>query len=269
MVNQDAYIELLKRALTRYPLKEEEQGLLRDLEGMDQALISNIVQCLTPSPATAEPPCDLEARALGRDWPAHAETMIGLRRLENLQNCIVRVLEEDVPGDLIEAGVWRGGACIFMRGVLKAFGENQRTVWVADSFQGLPRPDAARYPADREDPHWIFSELAVPLEMVRENFNRYGLLDDQVRFLVGWFRDTLPSAPVSQLAILRVDGDMYESTILALRSLYPKVSPGGYVIIDDYGALASCRQAVIDFRNEFAIQAELLPIDWTGVFWRV
>lgn len=269
MVNPNAYVELLKRALTRYPLKEEEQGLLRDLEGMDQALVSNIRRCLASSLATEEPFCDLEARAVGRDWPVYAETMIGLRRLENLQNCIVRVLEEDVPGDLIETGVWRGGACIFMRGVLKAFGDTRRTVWVADSFQGLPRPDAARYPADTEDPHWIFSELAVSLDMVRANFNRYGLLDDKVQFLVGWFRDTLPSAPMSQLAILRVDGDMYESTILALRSLYPKVTPGGYVIIDDYGALASCRQAVTDFRNEFAIQAEFQPIDWTGVFWRV
>src|SRR2546425_313302 len=163
-VNNKAYIELLKRALTRYPLKEEEQGLLRDLEGMDQNLISEIVRCLTPSPVPTEPPCDLEARAVGRDWPAEAETMIGLHRLENLQQCIVRVLEEGIPGDLIETGVWRGGACIFMRGVLKAFGDNERTVWVADSFQGLPHPDPARYPADTDDPHWICSELAVSLE---------------------------------------------------------------------------------------------------------
>ena len=268
-VNTKAYIELLKRALTRYPLNAEEQGLLRDVQELDTNLTAEVVRCLTSSTAPLEPCFDLAARAVGRDWPAQAETMIGLYRLENLQNCVTGVLEDGVPGDLIETGAWRGGACIFMRGMLRAFADTQRTVWVADSFQGLPHPDPVRYPADTGDPHWAFSELAVSLETVRANFLRYGLLDNQVRFLPGWFRDTLPSAPVSQLAILRVDGDMYESTIVALRSLYSKLSPGGYVIIDDYGALASCRQAVTDFRNEAGIKAELQPIDWTGVFWRV
>lgn len=264
MINK-AYIELLKKALTRYPLNDNERALLRDLDSMDPTLTSEIVRCLALAPGE---PCDLQARADGRDWPTQAETMIGLYRLDHLQDCMVRVLEGGIPGDFIETGVWRGGACIFMRGVLRAFGVTQRTVWVADSFQGLPHPDAAQYPADTNDSHWMFSELAVSLDTVRENFHRYGLLDDQVRFLAGWFRDTLPSAPVDRLAILRVDGDMYESTIIALRSLYPKVSPGGYVIIDDYGAIASCRQAVADYRREFAIQTDLQPIDWTGVFWQ-
>jgi len=92
-------------------------------------------------------------------------------------------------------------------------------------------------------------------------------MDDHVRFCAGWFRDTLPVAPIRRLALLRVDCDMYESTLVTLRSLYPKLSPGGYVIIDDYGAIPACRQAVTDFRKEFSIDTELRPIDWTGVFW--
>ena len=102
-----------------------------------------------------------------------------------------------------------------------------------------------------------------------QNFKRYGLMDSRVRFCAGWFRDTLPTIPIRRLALLRVDCDMYESTLLTLRSLYPKLSPGGYVIIDDYGALASCRQAVTDFRKEFDIDVEPRQIDWTGVFWQV
>ena len=172
-------------------------------------------------------PVDRERRAEGMDWPLSAATMVGLRRLDNLQACIERLVAEDVPGDLIETGVWRGGASIFMRGALEAYGDRERTVWVADSFQGLPKPDGERYPRDEGDSLWRFRELAVPVEEVRRNFERFGLLDDRVRFLVGWFRDTLPNAPVERLALIRLDGDMYESTAVALESLYPKLSPGG------------------------------------------
>src|SRR2546423_11221668 len=87
-------------------------------------------------------------REEGRNWPSYADTMIGLKRLDNLQSCIESVLADGVPGDLIETGVWRGGACIFMRGVLRAPGVGDRRVYVAGSFQGLPPPDAAKHPED-------------------------------------------------------------------------------------------------------------------------
>ena len=178
-----------------------------------------------------------------------AHTMIGRKRLENVQSCIEDVLAHGVPGDLIETGVWRGGATILMRAVLKAHGVTDRLVWVADSFAGLPAPDSNRYPRDEGDQLHTFRQLAVSLEQVQDNFRRYGLLDDQVRFLKGWFRETLPSAPIDRLAVLRLDGDLYQSTIEALESLYDRISVGGYVIVDDYGNVAGCRQAVHDFRK--------------------
>jgi O-methyltransferase len=213
-------------------------------------------------------PLDLEKRRQGLDWPEQAETMIGMQRMDNLQFCVTDVLRRGVPGDLIETGVWRGGAAILMRGVLQAYGDSHRRVWVADSFQGLPRPDAERFPPDAGDELWTYRELAVSQVQVRANFARYGLLDDQVRFLPGWFRDTLPSAPIEQLAVLRLDGDMYESTMEALTSLFPKLMPGGYVIVDDYGFLPSCRAAVDDYRREHGIEDPIETIDWTGVYWR-
>jgi O-methyltransferase len=207
------------------------------------------------------------ARADGKDWPAEADTMIGLKRLENLQYCVTEVLRKNVPGDLIETGVWRGGASIFMRAILKLYGDQTRLVWVADSFEGLPKPDG-RYQQDAGDRHWESSHtLGVSLDQVKENFTRYGVLDDQVRFLVGWFKDTLPTAPIKQLAVLRLDGDMYSSTMDALQNLYHKLSVGGYVIVDDYGAIAHCRQAVEDFRAEHKITEQVHPVDWSGVFW--
>jgi hypothetical protein len=113
-----------------------------------------------------------------------------------------------------------------------------------------------------------FDELAVSQEQVRANFARYDLLDDQVQFLEGWFKDTLPTAPVGALAVLRLDGDYYESTIQILEALYHKVSPGGFVIVDDYGCIEACRQAVTDFRADNAIEDPIVAVDWTGVYWR-
>lgn len=210
---------------------------------------------------------DDEARVEGRERLSNAHTMIGMRRLDNLEESIERVLADDVPGDLIETGVWRGGATIFMRAALKAYGVRDRVVWVADSFAGLPPPDEERYPADRGDVHFASPELAVSLDEVRSNFEKYDLLDEQVRFLPGWFRDTLPTAPIERLAVVRLDGDMYESTIQALVALYPKLSVGGFLIVDDY-ALQGCRAAVDDYRRENRITEPLQKIDWTGVFWR-
>jgi O-methyltransferase len=211
---------------------------------------------------------DGESRAVGMDWPRLAHTMIGYRRLRNLQDCVERVLADGVPGDLIETGVWRGGSCILMRGVLAAHGDTERTVWVADSFAGLPPPDPARYPVDAGDTHHQQPLLAVSLAEVQENFRRYGLLDERVRFLRGWFRDTLPGAPIDRLAVLRLDGDMYESTMEALTVLYPKLSPSGFCVVDDYGVIEGCRAAVEDYRREHGIVEEIVRVDSAGVYWR-
>jgi len=212
---------------------------------------------------------DSAARSEGRDWPADAETMVGLKRLDNLQFCIEQILEDDIPGDLIEAGVWRGGASILMRAVLKAYGDTSRLVWAADSFQGLPKAQPGVW---RDDERGRLSEfastLAVSVEQVRSNFERYGLLDSQVRFLVGWFAETLPSAPIERLALMRLDGDMYESTIAAIGALYPKLSIGGYCIVDDYYSHSGAREAVNEYRERNGIVETIQPIDWAGAFWR-
>jgi O-methyltransferase len=138
--------------------------------------------------------------------------MIGMKRLNNIQYCVETTLNDGIPGDLIETGVWRGGACIFMRAILKAYNESGRRVWVADSFAGLPPPNEAKYGADAGAQFHTWADyLAVPKTGVAKNFSCYGLLDQQVMFLEGWFKDTLPAAPITSLAVMRLDGDMYES----------------------------------------------------------
>lgn len=206
-------------------------------------------------------------RAEGRDWPSRAHSMIGAQRMHNVRQICEDVIARGVPGDFIETGIWRGGACIMMRAVLRAHGVTDRTVWCADSFEGLPPPDPA-YPQDAGDTHSTYEELAISLEDVQANFRKYGLLDEQVKFLKGWFKDTLPTAPIEKLAVLRLDGDMYQSTMDGFNALYHKLSPGGFCIIDDLGAVPACRQAVLDFRNAQGITDPVFQIDWTGHFWR-
>ncbi|SPJ17807.1 Demethyldecarbamoylnovobiocin O-methyltransferase [Burkholderiales bacterium] len=209
-------------------------------------------------------------RAKDRDWPAKAHTMIGFERLRNLRVLMSHVIGDQVPGDFVETGVWRGGACIYMRAMLKALGIVDRKIWVADSFAGLPTPDSVRYPSqDQGDLHHTFKALAVSLETVQENFRKYDLLDEQVRFLKGWFKDTLPDAPIDRIAILRLDGDMYSSTMDALQALGHKVSPGGFIIVDDFGAVEGCRRAIQDYRREKGIDEPMQDIDGIGAFWRV
>jgi cephalosporin hydroxylase len=207
------------------------------------------------------------AKEEGRIWPVLADTMIGLKRLDNLQFCIETVIRAGVPGDLIETGVWRGGSCIFMRSILMAYGVTDRRVFVADSFRGLPKPDKEKFPQDSPDKLFTVSYLAVSRTDVERNFAKYGLLDKQVVFLEGWFKDTLPTAPIEKLSVMRLDGDMYQSTMDVLNNLYPKLSVGGFCIVDDYG-LTGCRLAIDDFRRQHGINAPLQNVDWTGAFWR-
>jgi O-methyltransferase len=263
----ELYLELLKRCLTRYSFGDSWTPVEAPPTGWRALAYKQIVHRTNRAIGYKRVSFDADARANGRDWPVEAETMIGLKRLENIRECVTDVVKGGVPGDLIETGVWRGGATIFMRAILAAYGDTERAVWVADSFEGLPKP-SGQYEADQGDKHWTFSDLAVSEDEVRANFERYGLLDDQVRFLKGYFQDTLADAPIEQLAVARLDGDMYESTIVALDALYPKLAVGGYLIVDDYGAIAGCRQAVDDYRREHGIAEPLVEIDWTGVYWK-
>lgn len=267
----ERYLHLLKHALT-FTLWPEP---LRPIEYLNQdrpllkrtavAMIASVLRIAGYRLATAENPT-WEDRRDGCTWPYYADTMLGLTRLEHLQRCIEIVLQDGVPGDLIETGVWRGGGCIFMRGVLAAYGVTDRRVYVADSFRGFPAVQAAEDVDDALYRHPSY--IAVSADTVRDNFRRYGLLDAQVVFLEGWFENTLPSAPIEQLAILRLDGDMYRSTMDSLEALYPRLAPGGFCIVDDYGALDACKKAVADYRRTHHITAEIQTIDSTGVFWR-
>ncbi len=198
-----------------------------------------------------------------------ALTMIGLNRLQNIWDLADHIFSEfGALGDFAECGVWRGGATIFMRAILKAY-NSQRKVFVCDSFKGFkPLTNPTDLDDNRTDTLPNNPLFEVSEEDVCRNFKKFELLDDQVVFVKGFFEDSLKDAPIEQLSLLRVDCDLYDATYAVLEALYPKVSPGGFVIIDDYGNVPSCRAAVRDYLALYHLSPTLHRIDWTGVYWR-
>jgi hypothetical protein len=248
-----AYLELLKLALS-------------DLTGVGTEAVMMTIdgEGLMSHESTPE---ELQYRVNGKHWPRRGLTMVGLQRLDDLQRCVESVVADRVEGDMIEAGVWRGGASMLMRATLDTLDAADRTVWAADSFAGFPGPAAEISPprGRRDLSHFDF--LAVPLEEVRANFERFGL-QDGVRFVPGLFEETMPGLRGGRWSVIRLDGDTYDATRVTLESLYPSLSAGGYLIVDDYELLAECKRAVDEYRTENGITEPIEPIDWTCVRWR-
>jgi hypothetical protein len=259
------YIDMIKRCVLNIPYVDAEINPVQPLGRLRSVVLQGFKRAGIQLAHARRG--NYKARLEGKDYSDVAHSMLSLQRLNNLQTCVEAVLKDGVPGDFIETGVMRGGAVILMRAILKAHGVTDRRVWAADSFEGLPAPNVEKYPED-DGAAWHLRPLTeVALEYVKRNFERYGLLDDQVRFLKGWFRDTLAGAPIDKLAILRLDGDLYESTMDALVPLYPKLSSGGFIIVDDYN-LPMCRKAIHDYRARENISVPIVPIDDAGVYWR-
>jgi hypothetical protein len=204
-----------------------------------------------------------------------AVSLLPLARFDNLQHCMTDVVSNGVDGDFIETGVWRGGAVIFMQAFLKSLGlQHNRRVWVADSFEGLPVPDKTEHPIEyRAHQNLIeplYGKFEASLEEVQANFARFDLLDPNVIFLKGWFKDSLPTAPIEKLAIVRLDGDYYDSTMDGLNNLYDRLSVGGFMIVDDYGedTWTECRRATDEFRASRNIKDELIMVDSSCGYWK-
>lgn len=193
------------------------------------------------------------------NWGPNRLSMVPWNSLEHLHKCIEDTVRKNIAGDFVETGAWRGGACIIAKSVYNDL-KIDKKVYVVDSFEGLPPPDVEKYPDDKNDTHYLDENMKASLEMVQANFKKFNCLDDKVVFLKGWFKDTLPTAPIDKISILRLDGDMYESTIDVLKNLYHKLSLGGYCIIDDYHHPA-CRAAVQDFRAGNDINEPITKVD--------
>lgn len=274
MNTEDRYLDLLKRSLLNEIYLDDELRILylRDCLQQKDSFSYDVLHDIRDSRKHAFDRLK-ESRQLGRfvDRDIHnsgfSHTMVGRERLDSLHECMDMIRTNNIQGDLVECGVWRGGCVIFIAAYLSIYGIRNRRVFAVDSFMGLPKPSVE---PDREIDlsQELFPELSVSMETVKENFRVYGLDPEDVIFLSGWFKDSLPDLNSRTIALLRLDGDLYESTRDCLVNLYDKVVEGGIVIIDDWGVLPPCQQAVIDFFNERNIPLPTMTkIDWSGVFW--
>ena len=267
----DRYLEVVKRALLDEHHLENEVRIeyLGDCikRGQDPdplklrdpaSWMKKEVQRLRDSRRTGTPIRDLV------DRPMFPYTTMGHSGLDRLRACLETIRTEAIDGDLAACGVWRGGSAIFLRAFLDAYEIGRPEVWVADSFRGAPEPD------DGEDAGVDARErpfVVADLNIVREGFARFDLLDDRVRFLQGPFDDTLPSAPIERLALLHVDAESRQATAAVLDHLYDKVVVGGFVVIEHFDA-PGCRQAVEEFRARRGITDALERVDAAGAVWR-
>ncbi len=274
--HRNRYLALLKRALANLIYPEDEQRLwllsgpdgpphqppsqeyLRDIRYRDPDGYAHLTR----------------GKRLGgiihRQPGRYSHTMIGLQGLGRIERSAEELFAANVPGDFVDAGTCRGGSAIFMRAMQVAFDESPRRVWVADTFEGVPASTSdvdVSAGLDLSTPRYPW--LAASLQSVRDNFRTYGLLDSGVVFLPGLFNDTLRTAPIERIALLRLDADLYSSTSECLNALYDRISPGGAVIVDDYGGLEPCRRAVDEFRSARGVTAPLHRVNWTEVWWRV
>jgi hypothetical protein len=193
-------------------------------------------------------------------------SMLPGHKLDTLRVCIEDCLKHDIPGDIIETGVWKGGATIYCAGILKALGNTDKKVFVADSFEGLPPPDAGAWPRDKGDTSYQRTALAIGLEEVKGHFRDFHLLSDNIVFVKGFFEQSLQTAGIDRLAVLRLDGDMYGSTMTVLEQLCHKLEIGGYLILDDW-LIGGARQALLDFRTRRGIE-ETMNQNFSGIFWK-
>jgi hypothetical protein len=212
-------------------------------------------------------PFQPDKRAKGLDWAYLGMTMTGGARLDNVRLLLEDVVYRNIPGDYIETGVWRGGSSIFARAVLRSLNEGGRMSYVCDSFKGLPPGDKKLHPRDRG---WnLFPYLEESAEEVAKNFRESGVLDSNVVFAKGFFNETMPplASRIKRLAVMRLDGDMYESTVDVLYHLYDKLGVGGYVIIDDWFGFPA-KTACEDFFRVHNINPEINVIDETAAYWK-
>lgn len=200
--------------------------------------------------------------------------MVGHERLMNAYDVVLAAVQQGVPGALVECGVYKGGSAALM-----AMAAPEKTIWLFDSFSGLPEPGledgavARSYAGGRSggalEP---IDRCVAPLEVVKELFfERLKIDPGRVEIREGWFQNTLPAArnELGPVCVLRLDGDWYESTKVCLESLYDLVVAGGVVIIDDYGYWEGCRRAVDEFLASRALDVTLVWVDDSAVWWRV
>jgi O-methyltransferase len=185
-------------------------------------------------------------------------TMVKNENLKLLYDLVDNAHRTQVHGDIVECGVWNGGSAAIMgvAGMDVGLQKDLRTIWLFDSFQGLPRP--GEKDGAREKDYYFTGWNTGSVRLVNEIFKKIGYPNEKIRVVPGWFNETIACAPIKDVAILHIDADWYESVKIVLDMLYDRVVPGGFVVLDDYGLWPGCRRAVLDYFSEHDISETIV-----------
>lgn len=225
---------------------------------------------------TMDPPFDMEPEFLELFEICRAATMTSIERMYALYKAVEHIVVTGVEGDLAECGVWRGGSAMMMALALRRFGCTDRTIWLYDTFAGMTPPGSQdvqamsgrsaaaildESPRTDDDPFWGIASRAS----VETNLGRTGYAAEKFRLVEGDVLQTLPEHAPARLALLRLDTDWYASTRHELENLYPLVTRGGVLIVDDYGYWRGARRAVDEYFSRPGAAPPLLHrVDFTG-----
>lgn len=206
-------------------------------------------------------------------------TMVSYEGLCTLGDQVRFCEETNIPGDLVELGTWKGGCLAMMAQANLKWGKSRRTLRGFDSFQGLPRPRLDKdYGADIQEffkvsegqsdgalipINALEADISAPLRILEE----VGYPKENVKFHAGWFQETVPKVNIEKIAVLRLDGDFYDSYAVPLEYLYDRVTLGGFIVIDDW-VLRGCREAVADFFAKRQLAPYLSHVDGSVRYFR-
>jgi O-methyltransferase len=191
-------------------------------------------------------------------------TAVFVPRLAALHRLSRDVQRRELRGDIVECGVYNGGSSALIASVCCTHSSARRHIWLFDSFEGLPPPTEKDGDKAKACGWWCHGDL----ELVARVYEKLRIPWELVHIIKGWFHETFPQVEVGEIALLHIDADWYDSVKLCLERFYDHVSPGGYVVIDDYGHWEGCRHAVDEFLNGRGIDVPLTVVDYTGRYFQ-
>ena len=223
-----------------------------------------------------EYPIDISKETVRKYQEIEPYTVTSIERVSALLDSVKYVINNKIEGDFVECGVWKGGSCMLMSKELIEQNDLNRKIWLYDTFDGMTQPTDADIEAEtgikgkallsnvekttEKLNMWAYS----PIEEVRKNMKETNYPVDNIKYIKGKVEDTLKSNIPNKIALLRLDTDWYESTKIELEVLYPLITKGGVLIIDDYGHFEGAKRAVDDYFQKINQQPLLNRIDYTG-----
>jgi O-methyltransferase len=195
-------------------------------------------------------------------------SMCAYNEIKQTQDLLVDVINNNIEGSLVETGVWRGGIGMWMQAILKYYNV-RKDIWLFDMFGLFPEPIHEKDKYINNIIKFLFANPPT-VDDVRNNFRKMDLLDSNIKFVVGEFKNTVPVSKINNIALLRLDGDHYDSTMIVLENYYWNISKGGYCIIDDYNnEHIACRNAVDEFRLKHSINNKIIDTHGGSVYWQI